>query len=594
MSEPERPGGRSIRRLALRLAAVLVAAIALPAGVAVALGDPVNDLFALGQGSGQKPDRVEIAQRAEPPFLASPRAKCGPGSRPEPGVQGRVPAGSATNGLSCNIDLVSHQGTSGGYKVFHYVDTQGRSCAFYDTALLFPVNAFKLDATSQGVAVLDMSDPTHPVQTDTLTEAPMLSPHESLSFNPKRGLIAAVLGNPTTYPGLVSIYDASADCRHPVLKSSSLVARFGHEGNFAPDGKTFYATGTALEAITAIDVTDPAAPHPVWQGNVYSHGLTLSDDGNRAYIADPGGHDMLILDTSEIQARKPHPQAREISRLTWRAASIPQNAIPFTKDGKPYVLEFDEFDASTLGNGSPDDVGAVRIIDVSDERAPRSVGNLRLQVDQPEDHKAAAGDPGGGGSPQGYAAHYCNVPTRVNPTIVACSFITSGLRVFDISDVTSPKEIAYYVAPTQARAENSFKASDFAMSQPAFVPERHEIWYTDGTSGFYALRVTNSVWPSDAAASGAGGARTCKGRRAFPATVHVPRGARVRRATAFLAGKRLRITRPGRAVRVQVDLKGLNRSSVSLVIRVRLRSGRLITSRRTYHPCTRRGRVPAS
>jgi hypothetical protein len=26
--------------------------------------------------------------------------------------------------------------------------------------------------------------------------------------------------------------------------------------------------------------------------------MSLSDDGNRAYIADPGGHDMLILDTS--------------------------------------------------------------------------------------------------------------------------------------------------------------------------------------------------------------------------------------------------------------------------------------------------------
>ena len=33
------------------------------------------------------------------------------------------------------------------------------------------------------------------------------------------------------------------------------------------------------------------------------------------------------------------------------------------------------------------------------------------------------------------------------------------------------------------------------MSQPAFVPERHEIWFTDGTSGFYALKVTNGVWP---------------------------------------------------------------------------------------------------
>jgi hypothetical protein len=32
------------------------------------------------------------------------------------------------------------------------------------------------------------------------------------------------------------------------------------------------------------------------------------------------------------------------------------------------------------------------------------------------------------------------------------------------------------------------------MAQPAFVPERHEVWFTDGTSGFYALRVTNGAW----------------------------------------------------------------------------------------------------
>ena len=48
-------------------------------------------------------------------------------------------------------------------------------------------------------------------------------------------------------------------------------------------------------------------------------------------------------------------------------------------------------------------------------------------------------------------------------------------------------------------------ASDYAMSQPAFVPARHEIWYTDGTSGFYVLRIAASVWPG---ASGADGRRS--------------------------------------------------------------------------------------
>ena len=42
---------------------------------------------------------------------------------------------------------------------------------------------------------------------------------------------------------------------------------------------------------------------------------------------------MLILDTSQIQARKPNPQVSEMSRLTWGPVTIPQNAIPITIHG---------------------------------------------------------------------------------------------------------------------------------------------------------------------------------------------------------------------------------------------------------------------
>lgn len=472
-------------------------ALVVGAGAVVLPPTGLNDLGALSQGLGQTPAKVALVHRAEPPLVATPRAHCGAGSHPEPGIQGRVPAGSGDNGLWCNLTLVSHQGTSGGFKTLRYIDQHGRVCAFYDTALLFPTNAVNLMGTSLGVAVLDMSNPSHPVQTDTLTQVPMMTPHESLNLNVKRGLLAAVNGNPATEPGLVSIYDAHADCRHPVLQSTSLVARFGHESGFSLDGNTFYATGTSVQAITAIDVRNPKQPHAVWQGNVLSHGMSLSDDGNRAYIADPTGGDMLILDTSQIQARKPNPQAREISRLTWNSASIPQNAIPFTEGGHPYVLEFDEYTAGTLSpSGSRDAVGAARIIDIADETKPHVVSNMRLQVDQPSDHHAAGNDPGTFSPAQGYAAHYCNIPTRLNPKIVACSFIASGLRVFDISDVMHPKEIAYFVSPTKPNTETGYTESDYAMSQPTFDTARHDIWYTDGGTGFYVLHVNDDVWPA--------------------------------------------------------------------------------------------------
>ena len=203
-------------RSRLVIATVIAAVLLLPSQ-ALAAGPfgPLNDLLALGQGGGQTPNTVPIQKPPAPPMDATPRATCGPNSKPEPSFQGRVPEGSATDGLWCNVQVLSHQGTSGGFKVLRYIDTQGHECAFYDTALLFPLNAFNLNADGAGVAVLDMTNPSKPVQTATLTDPPMLSPHESVTLNVRRGLLAAVNGNPATYPGVVSIYDVSKDCRKP-------------------------------------------------------------------------------------------------------------------------------------------------------------------------------------------------------------------------------------------------------------------------------------------------------------------------------------------------------------------------------------------
>src|SRR4051794_38092199 len=188
-------------RYAKAFATALAAALLLPAQ-ALAQGPfgPLNDLLALGQGGGQSPNTVPVQKPPAPPMDAAPKAHCGPGSRPEPGVQGRVPEGSADEkGLWCNVTLLSHQGTSGGFKVLRYVDGAGHECAYYDTALLFPLNVFNLNGNGIGVVVLDMSDPAHPKQTATLVDPPMVSPHESVTLNQKRGLLAAVNGNPASY-----------------------------------------------------------------------------------------------------------------------------------------------------------------------------------------------------------------------------------------------------------------------------------------------------------------------------------------------------------------------------------------------------------
>lgn len=451
------------------------------------LGIVATTSAALGVGS------TAVAFAPEPPLVATPAAECGPGSRPETGLQGRVSpedhaSGKAAEGSTCNTELVgafieeSGQGTYGGYKVERYVDAAGHECAFFDSTLLFPTD---LDDGRGGVHVLDMADPAHPVLTATLVTPAMLSPHESLVLSQERGILAAVFGNPGANVGVVDVYDVSSDCRQPELLSSSPVGLVGHESGMAPDGRTFYSASPGTQTIVAVDLDDPRVPVPIWLGQYPSHGLSVSDDGNRIYVAGLDG--LIILDTTEVQARTPMPEVREVARLTWDTMSIPQNAIPITVGGHPYLVEIDEF-------GAQSKVGAGRIIDIADETRPQVISNLRLEVHQPEHFAETAGDNGATNPIQGYSGHYCNVPQRDDPGIVACSMILSGLRVFDIRDPHNPKEIAYFNAPIQPRSFT--EPSNYAMSSPSFVPERNEIWYTDGYSGFYNVRLTNGAWPA--------------------------------------------------------------------------------------------------
>lgn len=432
-----------------------------------------------------------------------PQANCGPGSDPETGIQGRVSReehenGRAARGYTCNTQMVGFFGaanpigTVGGFKVERYTDKSGNDCAYYDSTLLFPTNLIDFEA---GVNVMDMSDPTNPVRTARLVTLAMLSPHESVIVSHQRGVLAAVLGNPAFGPGVVDLYDISQDCRNPVFKSSAPVGVLGHESGISPDGNTFYSASPGTPTLTAIDISNLSLPIPLLTAPIASHGLTIGPDGNRAYVASGDGLGMVILDTSDIQSRKANPQMRIISSINWDSMSIPQNAIPITIKGRPYVVEIDEYTDSTTGGGSGK-IGAGRIIDIADETNPKVISNLRLEVHQPENKAARDGDPGAILPVQGYGGHYCNVPTRTDPTIVACSMIISGLRVFDIRDPHNPKEVAYFNAPVKPRLTPVFEASNWAMSSPSFVPERKEIWYTDGYSGFYVVRVTNGAWPN--------------------------------------------------------------------------------------------------
>ncbi len=418
------------------------------------------------------------------------RADCGPGSVVETDIQGRVSmadrvSGRSTAGYSCNLELVGQsQGKGASWQMAWYED-----CAYYGTA--FPGQA--------GTQVIDASDPTHPVNAGALTTPAMLDPWESLKVNERRGLLGADAGWNVAGPAYFDVYDLNGDCATPDLMASVPAALpIGHEGEWAPDGKTYYV-GVAH---SAIDVTDANNPRiiPQTETSGSGHGLSVSKDGTRMYgVNGSCGNGLVIYDTTEVQARTPNPAMPVIGEVCWTDGSTAQHTIPIFYGDKPYVVFVDE-------GGK----GAARIIDISDETQPRVVSKLKLEI-----HMSDAADEFALDCSEGtgfcYEGHYCNVDRLDNPTALACGYFMSGVRVFDIRDPMQPREIAYYNPPAQAGRDVDLSSSehangllgragadlraDWCSAQVRLIPERGELWTTCQDNGFMVLRFTNGVWP---------------------------------------------------------------------------------------------------
>lgn len=473
------------RRAAVRLAATATAAAGV-LGAALTLGAP---------SASSAPELTAL----QPP-------RCDQQSRPETDIDGRVPAadhesGRAAEGYTCNTREVGQYGKTGGLKVHRYADASGHVCAFYDSTVLFPADALTNGVTGLGTYVIDMTNPAEPVRTTTLTTPAMLSPHESLVLSEERGLLMAVMGNAGTLPGQLDVYDVSDDCRSPRLLSSTPVGVLGHESGLSPDGKTFYASSLLGHVLTAVDLTDPAAPKTLSTFPGYNfHGVRVSQDGNYLYAADLGRPDdqrlvnggLKVLDVSAIQAREPLPQAKVVASMAWRDAAVPQVPEPMRVDGHDYLLMVDEF--QTLPNDPtfsyrPDNhAGIARIINVDDPRRPYEVSQLRLEVHLTENRAGDQQDDPGAKSPVGgYAAHYCSIPRYEDPKLAACAYIGSGLRIFDISDPERPREVGYFNKPAPS--------GGYAMAQPAWDVPRRQVWFTDVDRGFFAVRLSDGIWP---------------------------------------------------------------------------------------------------
>ena len=490
-------------------------------------------LLGAGGTDKKKPDDTPVPRTV-------PKATCGPGDHPESALQGQVPAGlraAGFTGFNCNLELIGQSRGDGANWQTAQFSEGNRRCAYHGTAFT------TANRSHVGVPVIDITEPSAPTPQSYLTSTSMLDPWESLKVNERRKLLAATNAhngglNASNGGPEVDIYDLSDDCRFPQLLASVPIGTgadggvvpsqvpTGHEGSWAPDGLTYYFGDNRGRTYHAIDMTDPRKPKEIAFFDMKtiglaSHGLSISDDGNRAYVvapfvpsvydpATPARNGFVILDTSEVQARLPNPQIRFVSQFLFKDGSTAQHTIPVKINGKPYVIHVDEGGSgglflagwqSSCANNVPL-FPMPRIVDISDERNPREVSKIMLETHDPANCAQILPDLVGLGVFV-YGSHYCSVDNKHHATTLACGFFNSGIRIFDIRDPARPKEIAYFNPPgtttpspgSNHGAQWRAGAPDWCSAQVHLDHRTGTVWSTCQDNGLIMLKFTNGAWP---------------------------------------------------------------------------------------------------
>jgi hypothetical protein len=498
--------------------------------------------------------------RNQPIPLTVPKAKCGPNDHPETALQGQVTAAmraTGFNGFNCNLELVGQaKGDGANWQTTQFKQRgredrddgddadrddgdKARVCGYHGTASA--VRSLP-GRTNFGVRVLDLTSASNPTITTFLNTPAMHDPWESLKVNERRQMLGADNGQNGGGGPEVDIYDVSQDCSHPQLLASMPVGTgadggkvapiIGHEGAWAPDGLTYYGGDLRHAQYYAVDTSDPTRPKLLanWVPGIANvHGMSIREDGNRGYFVSLGGlgttpadvlnpatpatNGLLIYDLSEIQARKPNPQVRLVSKLLWKDGSVAQHTIPARINGKPFVIFIDEAGSGGLSNSVQHAAACAagftpfpmaRIIDISDETNPKIVSRLMLEIHDPANCARTAPDIVGLATFT-YGSHYCSIDNRKHTTTLACGYFNSGIRIFDIRDPLRPKEIAYFnPAGTRTPSPGSNHnrvggwvsgGPDWCSAQVQLDAKRGLLWTTCQDNGAVVLKFREGVWP---------------------------------------------------------------------------------------------------
>ena len=271
----------------------------------------------------------------------------------------------------------------------------------------------------------------------------------------------------------------------------------GTHRNFYDGGNFVHAAagapGMTGKIYRIVDIADPAEPREVGrfalpeQAGGATAGLKFSlhgpahIEGDRAYLpyGDGGG---IILDVSDLS------RPRMISQLAFRGITATQGIHTFLPLSRRKIAFIN--DEAIRENGD-ENLNMAGIIDVSNESQPRLISLFPLPEPPPESGLKNFYEKGGRFGPHNHHHPNHQACLEERDDIAYLTYFSAGLRVYDIRDPRTPKEIAYFI-PADPKTRIGIKPSKLvAQTEDVLVDRRGCIYITDKNQGIYILKLKN-------------------------------------------------------------------------------------------------------
>jgi hypothetical protein len=351
-----------------------------------------------------------------------------------------------------------------------------------------------------GTMLIDVKDPKHPKLISTLSMPQgthshkvrvsgdiMITNREALGVHALQGEVP-----PDGYVGGLSIYDVSRPEKPrlithweasdpPGARYARGVHRFDFDGRYAYISPT--VEGYIGNIMMILDLKDPARPQevgrwwmpgqwvgggetPTWKGDAHKchHPLRY---GNRLYTSYWQGG-WVILDIEDMSKPK------LVSGMDWSPPfPWPSHTclrIPFKIKGRDFMVVTDE-DVFRQEDYHPYPASFMWLVDITDEKHPMPISTFQVESipDAPQPRMTGCHQP-------------CEIVTG---TEIPVAWFAQGLRIVDISNPHSLKEVAYFMPDVPP-------GSDRVQSNDVTVDDRGLMYLLDRVRGLHILERTGN------------------------------------------------------------------------------------------------------